>query len=158
MGLWATGMPIGSMSIFFIAPLLAGQGEWRRVWWFGFAYAVVVGLLFLLLMKLPPRLKTQNSPPRPLSLRAKRSNLLAAGGVQEHETGKIGFHKGALTTLAKEREEMSKILQIVEQLMQMHIKSLKDLGVDLEKAAKQAQGAAKTSKKKASGKIEDMIR
>ena len=54
-------------------------------------------------------------------------------------TGKeeqIGFHKGALTTLAKEREEMIRILQIVEQLMQMHIKGLKDLGVDLEKAAK----------------------
>ena len=47
----------------------------------------------------------------------------------------IGFHKGALTTLAKEREEMLKILSIVEQLMQMHIKSLKELGVDLQKEA-----------------------
>ena len=45
----------------------------------------------------------------------------------------IGFHKGALTTLAKEREEMLKILSIVEQLMQMHIKNLQDLGVDLQK-------------------------
>ena len=48
----------------------------------------------------------------------------------------IGFHKGALTTLAKEREEFVKLLNIVEQLMQMHIKALKDLGVDLEKEAK----------------------
>ena len=48
----------------------------------------------------------------------------------------IGFHKGALTTLAKEREEMMKILTIVEQLMQMHIKALKDLGVDLAAEAK----------------------
>ena len=45
----------------------------------------------------------------------------------------IGFHKGALTTLAKEREEMLKILSIVEQLMQMHVKNLKDLGIDLQK-------------------------
>ena len=45
----------------------------------------------------------------------------------------IGFHKGALTTLAKEREEMLKILSIVEQLMQMHIKGLQELGVDLQK-------------------------
>ena len=45
----------------------------------------------------------------------------------------IGFHKGALTTLAKEREEMLKILSIVEQLMQMHIKNLQDLGIDLQK-------------------------
>ena len=48
----------------------------------------------------------------------------------------IGFHKGALTTLAKEREEMMKVLSIVEQLMQMHIKGLKELGVDLEKESK----------------------
>ncbi len=51
----------------------------------------------------------------------------------------VGFHKGALATLSKEREEMLKILSIVEQLMQMHIKALKDLGVDLEKAAKEAK-------------------
>ena len=68
----------------------------------------------------------------------------------------IGFHKGALATLAKEREEMQKILAIVEQLMQMHIKALKDLGVDLEKAAKEAVKAAKTAKK--SGKnMEDLL-
>ena len=60
----------------------------------------------------------------------------------------IGFHKGALATLAKEREEMQKILTIVEQLMQMHIKALKDLGVDLEKAAKEAVKAAKKPAKK----------
>jgi hypothetical protein len=51
----------------------------------------------------------------------------------------IGFHKGALSTLAKEREELGRLMQIVEQLMQMHIKGLKDLGVDLEKAAKKAK-------------------
>jgi len=51
----------------------------------------------------------------------------------------IGFHKGSLTTLAKEREEMAKILNIVEQLMHMHIKALKELGVDLEAEAKKAQ-------------------
>ena len=48
----------------------------------------------------------------------------------------IGFHKGALTTLAKEREEMLKILSIVEQLMQMHLKNLQDLGVDIKQANK----------------------
>ena len=50
----------------------------------------------------------------------------------------IGFHKGAIATLSKEREEMVKILGIVEQLMQMHIKALKELGVDLAKMAKKA--------------------
>ena len=70
----------------------------------------------------------------------------------------IGFHKGALSTLAKEREEMLKILQIVEQLMQMHIKGLKDLGVDLEAAAKEAQKNAPKQKKAPDKPIEDMLR
>lgn len=57
----------------------------------------------------------------------------------------IGFHKGALSTLAKEREEMMKILQIVEQLMQMHVKGLKELGVDLEAMAKEQAKSPKKS-------------
>jgi len=50
----------------------------------------------------------------------------------------VGFHKGALTTLAKERQELGRMLTIVEQLMQLHVKALKDLGVDLEAEAKKA--------------------
>ena len=61
----------------------------------------------------------------------------------------IGFHKGALTTLAKEREEMLRILQIVEQLMQMHIKELNTLGVDLSK---------EVEKGKKQKPIEDLLR
>ena len=48
----------------------------------------------------------------------------------------IGFHKGSLATLAKERQELIKMISIVEQLMQAHIQALKTLGVDLEKEAK----------------------
>ena len=56
--------------------------------------------------------------------------------AKEAKEEQVGFHKGALTTLAKERQEMVRILQIVEQLMQAHLKALKDLGVDLEAEAK----------------------
>lgn len=45
----------------------------------------------------------------------------------------IGFHKGSLTTLSKEREELLRMVNICEQLIQMHVKGLKDLGVDLTK-------------------------
>jgi len=70
----------------------------------------------------------------------------------------IGFHKGALSTLAKEREEMIRILQVVEQLMQMHIKGLKDLGIDLEAAAKAAQKETGKKEKAPKKPIEDMLR
>ncbi len=49
----------------------------------------------------------------------------------------IGFHKGSLATLAKEREELIRLINITQQLMQAHLKALKDLGVDLEKEAKE---------------------
>jgi len=77
--------------------------------------------------------------------------------AQASKDEQVGFHKGSLATLAKEREEMQKILAIVEQLMQMHIKALKELGVDLEKAAKEAIKSAKgkAGKKKS---MEEMIK
>ena len=65
---------------------------------------------------------------------------------------KVGFHKGSLATLSKEREELMRILQIVEQLMQMHIRELKDLGVDL--AAQAKEESKKLKGKKA---IEDVL-
>ena len=85
----------------------------------------------------------------------KKSAKKAQGSKQEQ----IGFHKGALSTLAKERVELMRILGIVEQLMQMHVAGLKDLGVDLEKEAK---GLVKGPKKKSTGKrkkkpIEDIL-
>jgi thiaminase len=61
----------------------------------------------------------------------------------------VGFHKGALSTLAKERQEMAKILNIVEQLMQMHVKALQELGVDLTKEMETA--------KKEKKPIEDLL-
>lgn len=70
----------------------------------------------------------------------------------------VGFHKGALSTLAKEREEMIKILSIVEQLMQMHIKALKELGIDLEAQAKAAAQKAVAQKKKPTEKLDELIK
>jgi hypothetical protein len=68
----------------------------------------------------------------------------------------IGFHKGALSTLSKERSELARILQIVEQLMQMHVAALTELGVDLRKEVEEmkTQGDVKPGKKKP---IEDVL-
>ncbi|MAG45451.1 MAG: hypothetical protein CMH63_01615 [Nanoarchaeota archaeon] len=59
----------------------------------------------------------------------------------------IGFHKGSIATLAKEREELVKIVQVVEQIMQAHNESLKKLGVDLEAQAKELQEKMKEEEK-----------
>ena len=66
----------------------------------------------------------------------------------------IGFHKGALSTLSKERQEMSRLLQIVEQLMQMHVSALNELGVDLQKEVEHMKSQAAQPKKKP---IEDVL-
>ena len=41
----------------------------------------------------------------------------------------MGFHKGALNTLVAERNELFKMLQNVETIMQAHLKRLEELGV-----------------------------
>ena len=61
---------------------------------------------------------------------------------QASKDEQVGFHKGSLTTLAKERQELLRMVQVVEQLMQAHLKALKDLGVDLEAEAKKVQDTA----------------
>ncbi len=48
---------------------------------------------------------------------------------QEEE---VGFHKGALNTLVNERNELFKMIQNVEMVMQAHIKRLEELGVNIQ--------------------------
>ncbi len=63
---------------------------------------------------------------------------------------KVGYHKGALSTLAKERQELMRILEIVEQLMQLHATELQKLGVDLNSAQKKPA-------RKSNTKIDDLL-
>ena len=65
----------------------------------------------------------------------------------------IGFHKGSLSTLSKERQELQRILQIVEQLMQMHVSSLNNLGVNLSEEADKSDKEVTKPKKP----IEDIL-
>jgi len=67
----------------------------------------------------------------------------------------IGFHKGSLSTLAKERSELLRMNSIVEQLMQLHVKALSDLGVDLTKESEEK--TSKESPKASKKPIDEMI-
>ncbi len=48
----------------------------------------------------------------------------------------IGFHKGCLNTLLGERNELVKMIQNVEAIMQAHIKRLQELGVKIDAGKK----------------------
>lgn len=43
----------------------------------------------------------------------------------------IGFHQGSLNTLLNERNEMIRMVQQIERVMQMHVKRLEELGVKI---------------------------
>lgn len=45
---------------------------------------------------------------------------------------RIGYHKGCLNTLIAERNELLRIVQITESLIQAHVKELEALGVKLQ--------------------------
>ncbi len=67
---------------------------------------------------------------------------------------KIGYHKGALESLINERNELGRLLQIVDALIERHAKELKDEGVNIQKyieeiseqAEKQSEKVEKTEK------------
>ncbi|MBR9702299.1 hypothetical protein GOV13_05255 [Candidatus Pacearchaeota archaeon] len=62
--------------------------------------------------------------------------LSAKEESQMSQEEEIGFHKGALNTLANERNELFKMMQNVEMIMQAHIKRLEELGVKIPQAEK----------------------
>jgi len=43
----------------------------------------------------------------------------------------IGFHQGALNTLVSERNELFKMIQNIEAIMQAHLKRLGELGIKI---------------------------
>jgi predicted MFS family arabinose efflux permease len=51
MGIWSVWVPLGSMTMLILAPLLAVHWGWRAVWQFAWSYTIVVGLLFYFLVK-----------------------------------------------------------------------------------------------------------
>lgn len=56
------------------------------------------------------------------------------------ETEEIGFHKGALNTLVAERNELIKMIQNIEAIMQAHLKRLEEMGVKIETQAPPEEG------------------
>ena len=66
------------------------------------------------------------------ALSGKKAPKKAQGQEMPKET-EIGFHQGALNTLVNERNELFKMIQNIEAIMQAHLKRLEELGVKIEK-------------------------
>jgi hypothetical protein len=75
-------------------------------------------------------------------------------GAEASKDEQIGFHKGSLMTLSKERQELVRILGIVEQLMQMHASALNEMGVKLDS---EMQAASQPAPKPKKPPIEDIL-
>ena len=70
----------------------------------------------------------------------KKDDLENALNKKEPEISKdmeIGFHQGALNTLVNERNELFRMIQQVEHVMQAHIKRLEELGIKIKTGEKQ---------------------
>ncbi len=82
MGIWATWVPVGSVVIYNLSPIMASSFGWQSVWWVGTGFAIFLMVICGLLITRPPahdqvNLKTQPMPDLRLVL-ANRSIWLLA--------------------------------------------------------------------------------
>jgi MFS family permease len=64
MGIWATWVPIGSVAIYNLSPMVATSQGWQFVWWIGAGFAVLMMVFSGLLITRPP---TSDQPDQPAS-------------------------------------------------------------------------------------------
>lgn len=54
MGIWATWVPLGSILMYNLSPLMAAYYGWQSVWWAGLAFALIMAIISGLLLRRPP--------------------------------------------------------------------------------------------------------
>ena len=55
MGIWATWVPLGSILMYNLSPLMAAQFGWQSVWWAGMVFALTMAIFSGLLLRRPPQ-------------------------------------------------------------------------------------------------------
>jgi predicted MFS family arabinose efflux permease len=63
MGIWATWVPVGSVVMYNLAPVLGAERGWQAVWWVGAGFALLMLVLSGLLLKSPPSQAGLTQPP-----------------------------------------------------------------------------------------------
>jgi predicted MFS family arabinose efflux permease len=54
MGIWATWVPIGSVAIYNLSPVMAASLGWEAIWWIGAGFAAIMMVVSGLLITRPP--------------------------------------------------------------------------------------------------------
>jgi len=76
----------------------------------------------------------KESAPKAPAMSKKRigdSHSTAVQNISREE--EIGYHKGSVMTLANERNEMVRIIQTIDTIVQAHLKRMEELGVKINK-------------------------
>ena len=53
MGIWATWVPVGSLIMLILAPLMAETGGWQVVWWIGAGFSILMFVLYAIFIRAP---------------------------------------------------------------------------------------------------------
>jgi MFS family permease len=74
MGIWATWVPVGSVAVYNLAPMMADTLGWRSIWWVGAIFAIVMIVLSALILRRPPQADGGPLPDASLDLRKVLAN------------------------------------------------------------------------------------
>jgi predicted MFS family arabinose efflux permease len=75
MGIWATWVPVGTVVMYVLAPLLVSWRGLPAVWWFGALFAVVMFVIYAAFIRRPPAQAAEDkSGAEPLDLRKALAN------------------------------------------------------------------------------------
>jgi MFS family permease len=110
MGIWSAWVPMGTGVMLIIAPRLAQSAGWPAVWWLGAAYAAVVTLVYLLVVRPAPAMAEPASVaashaarPMPASPLRNRNIWLLAGAFGAFGAAGVGLNTYMPTYLATVR-------------------------------------------------------
>jgi MFS family permease len=57
-GIWATWVPVGTVTVYALAPAMVAALGWQSVWWLGAIFSLLILMIYAIFMRLPPWMET----------------------------------------------------------------------------------------------------
>jgi MFS family permease len=89
MGIWATWVPLGSITVYGLAPVMATNIGWQSVWWLGAGFALLTLVFYAIFMRLPPWIETAAHQKPGISIRSEFA--LAIKALNNKSIWLLGF-------------------------------------------------------------------